>query len=242
MKERNKGPIRPTYASLAGSGIGRGAGPGAGHNVGIDGGTPSASGVTHDNTHRRTLDARRDTDVSGRYYSNYGQHNWRDNNYSHNNGLRNNMNGNNNDHNYRYNSDGRYNRPPSRYGSTKYSTDFGVPLPSRHIIIERVKQERTKQDVHDYIKWKNHNIFIRSIKLMSKPGSFYKRYLIEVSLEQFNILRREEFWHDRIRIRNFKGNGKLWKDTEIVQNESEEVTEPTNTNEDTNEDDDEIEY
>ena len=39
-----------------------------------------------------------------------------------------------------------------------------------------------------------------------------------------------------------KGNGKLWEDTEIVQNESEEVTEPTNTSEDNNEDDDEIDY
>ena len=83
------------------------------------------------------------------------------------------MNGNNNDHNYRYNSDGRYNRPPSRYGSTKYSTDFGVPLPSRHIVIERVKQERTKQDIHDYINRP-------STTESNKKGKGQNLYLIKI--------------------------------------------------------------
>ena len=50
------------------------------------------------------------------------------------------------------------------------------------------------------------------------------------------ITTNEGFWPDRVRVRNFKGNGNLWNDTEIVvQDESDEVTEPTTTNEDNEE-------
>ena len=73
---------------------------------------------------------------------------------------------------------------------------------------------------------------------MSNPGSQFKRYLIEVSLEHFDIVRREGFWPDKVRVRNFKGNGKLWKDTEVVQEESDEISEHTTTNEDNEETED----
>ena len=107
--------------------------------------------MTHDGTHGRTQVTQREPDGIGRYHSDNRSHNWSDNNNFHNNGFMNNMNGNNNDHNNRYNSGSRYNRVPSRYGSTKHRTDFGLPLPSRHIVIERVRQERTKEDMRDYI-------------------------------------------------------------------------------------------
>ena len=75
----------------------------------------------------------------------------------------------------------------------------------------------------------NDNITIRSIKLMSKPDSFYKRMLVEFTLEHFNIVRSEEFWPETVRVRIFKGNGRLWNDTAILQGQQSEVADvPTN--------------
>ena len=97
------------------------------------------------------------------------------------------------------------------------------------MVLERIKKQRTKQDLHDYIKWKNNNIPIRSIKLMSKPDSFYKRMLVEFSLEHFNIVRNEEFWPETVRVRMFKRNGRFWKDTEILHvKQSDVAAEHTN--------------
>ena len=72
---------------------------------------------------------------------------------------------------------------------------------------------------------------------MSRPDSYYKRYLVEVSLEHYNIVRREQFWPERVRVRNFKGNGSQWEctDNEVVSEEgtgtppSEEGTATTHT-------------
>ena len=63
---------------------------------------------------------------------------------------------------------------------------------------------------------------------MSKPDSFYKQMLVEFSLEHFNIVRNEEFWPETVRVRIFKGNGRLWNDTAILQGQqSEEEDVPT---------------
>ena len=63
---------------------------------------------------------------------------------------------------------------------------------------------------------------------MSKPDSFYKQMLVEFSLEHFNIVRNEEFWPDTVRVRMFKGNGRFWKDTEVLQEQQSDVdAEPT---------------
>ena len=107
------------------------------------------------------------------------------------------------------------NRPPSRYGTT-VATDgckkFGMPLPSRYVVIERIVKGITKQDIYDYVKWKNNNIPIRSIKVMAKADSYYERYLVEVSLEHFGIINKEDFWQEGVRVRVFRGNGRLWKE------------------------------
>ena len=60
---------------------------------------------------------------------------------------------------------------------------------------------------------------------MSKPGSYFKRFLIAVSYEHFNLVRNEDFWPDLVRVRIFKGNGKLWECTETLENQSEDATE-----------------
>ena len=116
---------------------------------------------------------------------------------------------------------GRYGRAPARYGSTKVRDSFAVPLPSRFVVIERVKPEITKEAVRAYIRFKNDNVPVRSIKLMSQPDQIYKRYLIEVSIEHYNIVRREEFWAEGVKVRNFKGMGKYWICTEPTTTDEE---------------------
>ena len=91
-------------------------------------------------------------------------------------------------------------RSPFRYGTTRdagQGRGLGAPLPSRFVVLERVMKDRAKQDIHDYMDLKNKelktNIPVRSIKLMTKPESSYKKFLDEFSLEHYDIVRREEF-------------------------------------------------
>ena len=131
-------------------------------------------------------------------------------------------------------------RSPYRYGSTRdegQGRGLGAPLPSRYVVLERVMNDRTKQDIQDYMDRKNEvlktNIPVRSIKLMTKPEAYYKKYLVEFSLEHFDIVRKEEFWPERVRVRIFKGNGHTWRDTETetVPLEGERESTPREVNE-----------
>ena len=131
-------------------------------------------------------------------------------------------------------------RAPYRYGSTRDSgqgSGLGAPLPSRYVVLERIKKEKTKQDVYDYVDTKNKelktNIPVRSVKLMTKSEASYKTFLIEFSLEDYDTVRREEFWPERVRVRNFKGDGRKWRDTETepVPSEGERASTPSAVNE-----------
>ena len=116
-------------------------------------------------------------------------------------------------------------RPPARYGTTNATGtnyNFGMPLPSRYVVIERVTKGTKREEINDYIKWKNSDVPIRAIKFMSKSDSYYERLLIEVSLEHISIVKKEEFWPEGVRVRDFRGNGRLWKDTHSEENVSEE--------------------
>ena len=62
---------------------------------------------------------------------------------------------------------------------------------------------------------------------MTRPESSYKTFLVEFSLEHYDIVRRKEFWPERVRVRNFKGNGHSWRDTEAVLVPSEDEREST---------------
>ena len=218
----------PTWAGIAGAGVSHA------RNVGVTGARPavtvskcsvgigashSAIGNAHEDTHTDTRSSRNPLPGGGRGqgYNNNGFNNRDSQNNNYNNGY----------NNSGYNSGGPPpRRAPSRYGSTWSSVRFGAPLPSRYVVIERLLPHITKQCMHDYIKWKNHNVSIRSTKLMSRPDSLYKRYLVEVSLEHYDIVRREQFWPERVRVRNFKGNGSLWEctDIEAVPEEGTEAT------------------
>ena len=204
----------PTYSSVAG-GENRYGGSNIVHNVGIRDTGTSATGDTLNDTHGRTNDNvnnERHPGSRGRYYGNNRDDRYHNRYY-------------NNGYDRGYNSNGSYNRKPSRYGTTKVRDAFGVPLPSRYVVVERIAPEKTNQDIYDYIKKKNHNIPLRTIKCMSKPGSYFKRFLIEVSYEHFNLVRNEDFWPELVRVRVFKGNGKLWECTETLENQSEDASE-----------------
>ena len=119
-------------------------------------------------------------------------------------------------------------RPPARYGTTNATGtnyNFGMPLPSRYVVIERVTKGTKREEINDYIKWKNSDVPIRAIKFMSKSDSYYERLLIEVSLEHISIVKKEDFWPEGVRVRDFRGNGRLWKDTHSEENITEEETE-----------------
>ena len=89
---------------------------------------------------------------------------------------------------------------------------MGAPLPSRFLVIERIQRSIQKEDLCGHIKYKNSHIAIRTLKLMSKNDSLYKRFLLEVSLEHFDRVIQENFWPPGVRVRIFKGNGKHWND------------------------------
>ena len=77
---------------------------------------------------------------------------------------------------------------------------WGAPLSSRFIVIERIKRSIQKYDLCGHIKYKNSNIGIRTLKLMSKSDSLYKRFLLEVSLEHFDCVTQEIFWPPGVRV------------------------------------------
>ena len=91
---------------------------------------------------------------------------------------------------------------------------MGAPLPSRFIVVERVRRHISKEDICGHISFKNKHIKVRSVKLMSKNDSQYKRYLLEVPVNQLDVIINENFWTEGVRVRIFKGNGKLWNDRE----------------------------
>ena len=61
---------------------------------------------------------------------------------------------------------------------------------------------------------KNKDIELRSVKLMSKEDSQFKRYLLEIPVHHLDSVANEEFWPTGVRGRIFKGRGNLWEDRE----------------------------
>lgn len=117
------------------------------------------------------------------------------------------------------NNSGNGNRQQSRrsyYGTAAGSgsgVDMGAPLPSRFVVIERVKRHITKDRVKEYMGSKKTNI--RSVKLMSKDDSMFKRYLLEISVQHLDVVVNEKFWPPGVRVRTFRGKGSDWRDTEV---------------------------
>ena len=110
-------------------------------------------------------------------------------------------------------------------------TSMGAPLPSRYVVIERVQDRITKEDVKEYMGKKN--MELRSIKLMSREDSMFKRYLLEISVKNVDIVVSEEFWPFGVRVRNFLGKGNAWRDREVTvetENQAENEGRENNNN------------
>ena len=56
---------------------------------------------------------------------------------------------------------------------------------------------------------------LRSIKLMSREESMFKRYILEISVENLETVVCEKFWPKGVRVRIFRGRGNDWRDTEV---------------------------
>ena len=77
------------------------------------------------------------------------------------------------------------------------------------------------------------NVELRSIKLMSRDGSMFKRYLLEMSVKNVDIVVSGEFWPSGVRVRNFLGKGNAWIDREVTVetvNQAEKEWEDNNNN------------
>ena len=86
-------------------------------------------------------------------------------------------------------------------GST--SKIFGAPPPSRHYVLERVMKEITNEDLIAYMNNKNSELEVRSLECMSHENSIYKKYKLEISVEDCKLIYAPDFWPWGTRIRPF---------------------------------------
>ena len=125
---------------------------------------------------------------------------------------------------------GNYRR--SYYGN-RNGTDMGAPLPSRFVVIERLRKEITKERVKSYMA--ESRTELRSVKLMSREESLCNRYLLEISVENLESVLCEKFWPRGVRVRPFKGKGSDWRDREETErSDIQEEIQEENGGEDTN--------
>ena len=80
---------------------------------------------------------------------------------------------------------------------------FGAPPPSRHFVLERIMNNITKDDISTYIKNKNSELEVRSLECMSHDDARYKKYKLEISVEDCKIVYAPDFWPYGTRIRPF---------------------------------------
>ena len=80
---------------------------------------------------------------------------------------------------------------------------MGAPPPSRHFVIERVLNETTQEDLTAHIKSRNSEIEIRSLTCMSHKDSRYKKFKLEISVEDCKIVYDPDFWQWGMRVRPF---------------------------------------
>ena len=105
-----------------------------------------------------------------------------------------------------------------RYGTssdTEEGRTMGAELPSRFVVIERVRKEKTSDDMRNWITRMNSNVEIRSLKRMSHSNSVHKRFILEVSLKHIDIVMKNTFWPENVKTRPFKGNGNSWSDKDL---------------------------
>ena len=104
---------------------------------------------------------------------------------------------------------------------------MGVQLPSRFVVIERVKKEITKENVKKFMG--DNKTKLRSVKLMSREESMYKRYLLEISVDDMTSVVSEKFWPQGVRVRPFRGRGNDWRDREMSEQDTVNAVENNNS-------------
>ena len=80
---------------------------------------------------------------------------------------------------------------------------MGAPPPSRHFVIERVLDETTKEDLVSYINSKDSNLEVRSLTCMSHIDSRFKKFKLEISVEDCKTIYDPDFWQWGMRVRPF---------------------------------------
>ena len=80
---------------------------------------------------------------------------------------------------------------------------MGAPPPSRHFVIERVLGGITSEDLKAHISFKNSEIEIRSLECMSHSEARYKKFKLEISVEDCQAIYNPDFWQWGMRIRPY---------------------------------------
>ena len=91
---------------------------------------------------------------------------------------------------------------------------MGAPIPSRFVVIERVRKDITKAIIKEHIEPKNNNIEVRDLKTMSLGRTTYTSFLLEVSCLHLAKVMHESFWEVGMRVRMFRGNIQKTEDRE----------------------------
>ena len=80
---------------------------------------------------------------------------------------------------------------------------MGAPSPSRYIFIYRVQQGDIKL-IQDYCT--EQGVVSRSVRLRSNHDAKYKSFVLEVSVDDYKNVLKDDFWPNGIHVRPYREN------------------------------------
>ena len=100
----------------------------------------------------------------------------------------------------------------SKYGGQMNGTStpkprsrLGAPPPSRFLVIAKILQGKTADDVSSYIKDMDSSVEIRSLVPISHEGAPFQKFKLEVSPSDFYKVNNRHFWESGVYCYPFRG-------------------------------------
>ena len=88
---------------------------------------------------------------------------------------------------------------------TKPTSRLGAPPPSRYLVIAKILQGKTVDDVSSYIKEMDSSIDIRSLMPISHEGAPFQKFKLELSGSDFYKVNNRNFWESGVYCYPFRG-------------------------------------
>ena len=85
------------------------------------------------------------------------------------------------------------------------SSRLGAPPPSRYLVIAKILQGKTADDVSSYIKDMDSSVDIRSLMPISHEGAPFQKFKLEVSISDFYKVNNRNFWEAGVYCYPFRG-------------------------------------